>query len=305
MKQHRKLNNLRKYALLISVFALAAMLGSLWLGWNLTLWLLGIGAILSIYSMNFAPTRLLRFRGAVRLNPYQYPDLYNEVNHLTSRAGLSKTPELYLVKSKVPNAFALGTRRKPVIGISVGLVSMLSQRELQGVLAHEMSHIRNNDLFVKGLALSFGNLTNTLSTIGKLLLFLALPFYLMGMVTFPIFALLILVFSPVLNILLQLGLSRSMEFLADHDAAIITGDPIGLALALLRIDAMSKPWWRTLNPLNYKSSDWLSSHPDTAKRIEKLQSMAKQYPADIDHGWSSHQYALPSIFPGGRPYSWI
>jgi len=301
MKEHRVLNKLRKYALLISVFVLAAILGSIWMGWNLTLWILGIGAFLSIFSMNLAPSRMLRLQGAVKLNNSQNPELYEKVNQLASRAGLSNAPNLYIVKSKVPNAFALGTKEKPVIGISLGLVSMLNQRELQGVLAHEISHIKNNDLFVKGLALSFGNLTNTLSTIGKILLLFALPMYLMGMISIPIIPLLLLIFSPALNILLQLGLSRSMEFLADYDAATITHDPIGLALALLKLDALSSPWWRSLNPVMYKSVDWLSSHPDTKKRIVKLHEMAEQF--HMDDPEKSQNLTIPSFFFGKNPYS--
>jgi heat shock protein HtpX len=251
--------------------------------------------------MNLAPSRILRWQGAVKLNKYQQVELNDMVNQLASRAGLSNPPELYMVKNKVPNAFALGTKEKPVIGISIGLVSLLNQRELQGVLAHEISHIKNNDLFVKGLALSFGNLTNTLSTIGKFLLLLALPLYLMGIVSIPLFALILLLFSPVLNILLQLGLSRSMEFLADYDAGTITGDPMGLGLALLKLESLSKPWWRTLNHMTYKSSNWLSSHPETGKRIERLHEMAEQFPNYDPQSILNRR--IPSLINGESPYS--
>ena len=222
---------------------------------------------------------------------------------MAAKAHLPKSPNLYMIRSKIPNAFALGTKDKPLIGISQGLLSMLNDRELQGVLAHEISHIKNNDLFVKGLALSFGNLTNTLSTIGKFLLFLALPLYLMGIESISFIAILVLIFSPLLNIILQLGLSRSMEYLADHDAATITGDPMGLALALQRIESLSKPWWNSVNPVAYQSSDWLSSHPNTEKRIERLRDMTTQ--SSYHYPGNAYEHTQPGELFGGKPSYWL
>jgi len=299
----RIISNIRKYALLISVFVLAALIGSIWMGWNLTILILVFGALLSTFSINLAPKRILKMQGAVRLDRTYYSNLYHTVSQLASKAHLSKSPDLYMIRSKIPNAFAMGTKEKPLIGITQGLLAMLNDRELQGVLAHEISHIKNNDLFVKGLALSFGNLTNTLSTIGKFLLFLALPLYLLGVKSISLIAVLVLIFSPILNVILQLGLSRSMEYLADHDAATITRDPLGLASALQNIDSMSSPWWKSINPVSYQSSDWLSSHPNTEKRIEKLKAMSNQF-AYHDSGemYGAH---IVDNFIKTRPYFWL
>ena len=299
-KQHRNRNRLIKYLLFICVFTLAAFIGSVWLGWNITLWVLGIGSLFSIFSINIAPSKILRWRGATKLNRYYNSTLYDLVATLASRAELRQTPDLYLIKSKIPNAFALGSKDRPVVGISQGLVSLLSERELAGVLAHEISHIKNNDLFLKGLALSFGNLTQTLSFIGKLLLILSIPMYLLGAQPFSLVAILLLVVSPTLNIILQLGLSRSIEYLADYYAAILSKDPLGLASALHKIETVSRPWWRTLNPIIQASSDWLSSHPNTRKRIEKLQNMARQYKYEEPQIISN--ITIPSLLFRRNPY---
>ncbi len=277
--EHRDRNNLQKYALLIGAFALAAVIGSAWMGWPLTLGLLVGGAVLVSFSLNMAPQQILKWQGARKLDRYYYSELYETVNALARRAGLTYSPELYIVRNQVPNAFALGSKDRPIIGMTTGLISMLGERELQGVLAHEISHIKNNDLFIKGLALSFGNLTNTLSFVGRIMLLFTLPLLLMGIETISFMAVLALIFSPTLNVLLQLGLSRTMEFVADHDAAEITRDPLGLASALQRIDMRGRRWWQSLNPVNYRSSDWLKSHPDTNKRIERLKQLAREYPA--------------------------
>lgn len=270
-------NNIQKYAWLVGAFALATWLGSLWMGLELTLWILGIGGVITAFSMSRVPTQLLRWQGASKLDRYQYGQLYDMVNELARKASLTVFPDLYLLKSNQPNAFAMGTKKQPIIGLSIGLINNLSRRELQGVIAHEISHIKNNDLFVKGMARSFGNLTNTLSWVAKFLLIFAIPMFIFGM-NIPIWPLLLLAFMPTINYLLQQGLSRSMEFLADHDAADLTKDPLGLASALHKIENLSRPWWSQFNPVAYRSNDWLSSHPNTKKRIEKLKDLSAFYP---------------------------
>ncbi|MDW3191083.1 MAG: zinc metalloprotease HtpX [Cytophagales bacterium] len=269
-------NSIQKYFLLIGAFVLAAFIGSLWLGWTLSLLLLGVGAMITSISLNMSPERILRWQKARKLDRYYQVKLYQLVNALARRAGLQYSPDIYLVPNQVPNAFALGSKERPVIGITSGLVNVLNERELSGVLAHEISHIKNNDLLIKGLASSFGNLTNTLSWIGRILLLFTIPMMLLGIETLSLGAILLLVFSPALNILLQLGLSRSMEYLADHDAAMITQDPMGLASALHQIENLSTSWWtRFWKPaVTHSSDEWLRSHPDTQKRISKLRSLA-------------------------------
>lgn len=223
------------------------------------------------------------------------------VDQLARKAGIHRTPQLYLVNKNTPNAFALGTKDQPVIGITSGLLHTLNERELKGVLAHEISHIKNNDLFIKGLAASFGNLTNTLSWIGRILLIISIPLYLMGSSPISLIAVVLLIFSPGINILMQLGLSRSMEYLADHDAAMLTNDPMGLASALYRIESISLPWWQRWNPLNANGNHgWLRSHPLTRNRIMKLKEMTQSYP-QVD------QIARPRMQPMGyrkSPFAW-
>lgn len=283
----RAQSSIQKYALLFGAFGLAAAIGSIWLGWTLTLMLLGVGALITTFSLSMAPQQILRWQRAQKLDRYYQSELYQLVNHLARRAGLQYSPDVYLVNSQVPNAFALGTKEQPIIGITSGLVKVLNERELSGVLAHEISHIKNNDLLFKGLATSFGNLTNTLSWVGRLLLLFAIPMLLLGLETISIGAILLLIFSPLLNVLLQMGLSRSMEYMADHDAAVITGDPMGLASALHRIENIGRPWWAQFwkPALSQASNEWLKSHPETEKRISRLRLLA---------GRSNHQHVRRS-----------
>lgn len=291
--ESRAQNSVQKYLLLIGAFALAAAIGSLWLGWTLALILLGVGAIVTTFSLNMAPQQILRWQKAQKLDRYYQSNLYQLVNHLARRAGLHYSPDVYLVNSRMPNAFALGSKEQPIIGITSGLVNLLNERELSGVLAHEISHIKNNDLLFKGLATSFGNLTNTLSWIGRLLLLFAIPMLLLGLETISLGAILLLIFSPILNVLLQMGLSRSIEYLADHDAAMITQDPMGLASALHRIENMGRPWWAQFwkPALSQASNEWLRSHPETEKRIARLRLLAGQSKKPhIAKSYAQHDY---------------
>ncbi len=140
------------------------------------------------------------------------------------------------------NAFAVGTRKHAAIAVTDGLVRQLDMRELVGVVAHEISHVRNNDLWVMGLADMFSRTTSILSLIGQFLLFLNLPLILLSQVTVNWFAIFLLIFAPNLSALAQLALARTREFDADLNAARLTGDPDGLASALVKIERAQGGW---------------------------------------------------------------
>ena len=112
-----------------------------------------------------------------------------------------------------------------------------------------------------------------------------------------------LILSPILNTLLQLGLSRSMEFLADYDAATITRDPLGLASALQKIENMSRSWWNIFIPVPNKSVDWLSSHPSMIKRIDKLRAMMRPQEDYILN--DNYNVERPRIIFNRRPLFWM
>jgi heat shock protein HtpX len=150
-------------------------------------------------------------------------------------------------------------------------------RELTAVLAHEVAHIAHGDLRVMGLADSVSRLTSLFALTGQILLLLALPWFLVGgqMVEVNWLALLVLLLSPHLALLVQLGLSRVREFDADLKAAALTGDPEGLALALARIERASRSWLSILLPgWGNPEPSWLRTHPATAERIRRLRTLA-------------------------------
>jgi heat shock protein HtpX len=184
------------------------------------------------------------------------------------------------------NAFAVGSREQPMIGVTQGLLRSLDNRELTAVLAHEIAHIQNNDLRVMGLANAMTRLTSLLSFFGLLLLFFSIPAMWFAGQTVPVTLILLLVMAPVLHRLMLLALSRTREFDADLGAALLTNDPRGLAQALQKIDYFTNGWFRSLfwpSGQRQPQASVLLSHPPTAERVQRLLDIAD----DRGYEWES------------------
>ena len=141
------------------------------------------------------------------------------------------------------NAFTVGDREEAVIALTDGMLRRLDLRELAGVLAHEVSHIRNRDLWLMSLADLAGRLTRVMTLLGLGLVIVGLPLWLGGGAQPPVLLILLLLFAPQLTVLLQLALSRAREFDADLDAAGLTGDPDGLISALAKLERYQSGLW--------------------------------------------------------------
>ncbi len=275
-QRRHKLRNMAQSVLLLGGMALLVAA----CGWILfgPIGLIGVAAVV-IFALTFGSKlsgqMVLRMYKAERLSPAQLPEVFQIIDHLTKRAGLEKPPALYYVPSAMMNAFAVGRRDEAVIGVTDGLLRALSLRELTGVLAHEMSHIRNNDVWLMGMADLAGRLTRMMSLIGAGLLLLSLPMWLSGgsLVSFGL--ILLLVFAPQLTTLLQLALSRAREFDADLDAAGLTGDPAGLGSALAKLERQQRSHWEQILMPGRKmpEASLLRSHPPTKDRIARLSSL--------------------------------
>jgi Zn-dependent protease with chaperone function len=252
-----------------------ALLGHLIWGPEGMLQLLFFGVILALLNPVASPWLVLRLYRARPLRPTEAPELYAAVTELARRAELLAVPSLYYVPSQMVNAFAVGSRREAAVAVTDGLLRALSLREIIGVLAHELSHIRNNDLRVMGLADLMSRLTNMLSLFGQLLLFVNLPLMLAPGVQVSWWAILLLIFAPHLSLLAQLGLSRTREYDADLNAAALTGDPEGLASALAKIERRQRRLLDFLFPgRGLPEPSWLRTHPPTEERIRRLLAFA-------------------------------
>lgn len=270
-RQHAWRNRLQSVLLLLTMAGFLALLG--WLLWGpLGLVVLGVmGLATMLFTPRLQPRTVMRLYGAQPLAPEQIPELWELLARLAERAGLGFVPQLYYLPSRVLNAFAVGRRDEAAIAVTDGLLHQLSRRELLGVLAHEISHIRSQDLWVMALADLLSRATRLLSLLGQLLLLLNLPLLLLGAVTIDWYAIALLIFAPLISALAQLALSRTREYDADLGAARLTGDPDGLASALDKIERLQGGWMeRLFMSRRAAEPSTLRSHPATADRINRL-----------------------------------
>lgn len=234
------------------------------------------GAIFFLMSPRLSPAMVLRSYNARRLIPEEVPGLYRILGQLSERAGLAFVPALYYVPSSIMNAFTVGRRDRAAIVVTDGLLRTMNRDEMTGILAHEVSHVEHNDLWIMGLADAISRFTNIFSTVGFIMLALYFPLILLGGAEIPLWALGVIFLAPYAAVLLQLALSRTREYDADLNAVKLTGDPRGLAAALEKLelypmrlrDLIFMPGRKVPGP------SVLRTHPHTRKRIEKLMELA-------------------------------
>ena len=274
-RRHKMRNRAQSALILGGMALLVAVCGYILFGpWGL----IGVaGAVTGalLFGARLSSAMVLRMYKAQPLSPQQLPEVFRIIEHLASRADLDQVPKLYYVPSAMMNAFAVGQRDEAVIGVTDGLLRALNLRELTGVLAHEMSHIRNNDVWLMGMADLAGRMTRMMSLFGIGLFLFSVPMWLQGGSLVSIVLILLLVFAPQLTTLLQLALSRAREFDADLDAAGLTNDPAGLSSALAKLERQQRsPWEQILMPGRKQPEiSLLRSHPPTRERIARLSSL--------------------------------
>jgi heat shock protein HtpX len=271
---HRLQNALQTIALLAAMAALAGFLG-----WTLFgepgLWAAVLGPAIALASNGGSSEMILRLTRAQPLAPQHAPGLHRVVGLLAERAGLRRMPRLYRVPAPALNAFAAGSRDDPAIALTDGLLASLEPRELAGVLAHELSHVRAHDVWVMTLAAVVGRMTSLMSFLGQLLLFVLIPVSLFTGHGVPLAAIALLIFAPTISGLLQLALSRTREYDADVAAVEITGDPRGLASALAKLERQRGNWMQRI--FMARAPGWLMTHPSTDERIRRLMDIEREH----------------------------
>ncbi len=237
----------------------------------------GVIGLLVLMAPSIPPAAVMRLYRARKV-PRAQDQLSLILDELSRRAELPARPDLYLIPSATLNAFATGTQAHAAIGITEGLLRRLSLREVAGVLAHEVSHINNNDLRLMNLADIMTRFVQMLSYVALVLVILNVLGMLMGDAPFSWWAVIVLYFAPALSSLLQLGLSRAREFDADIEAAQLTGDPVGLASALSQLERYQGRFWEDLvYPVPARripQPSLLRTHPPTEERVARLQELS-------------------------------
>lgn len=226
--------------------------------------------------------------GAQPATREQAPRLYAIVERLAAKAHLPAIPKLYVIPEQAPNAFATGRNPNHAsVAVTAGLLEYMNDDEIEGVLAHELSHVRNYDILTSTIAATLAGAITWLAQMGRF----AMLFGIGGSRddddrgASPLVALLMIILAPIAALLLQLMISRRREFAADESAAGIVGHPYGLISALEKLGAYNKriPLEATpstaplyiVAPLGAGSifSSLFSTHPPLEERIAALRSM--------------------------------
>lgn len=279
LKSHKLRNLLHTVVFIAAMSLLMALCAALLFGEGVWLGVLAGSALAFLFLPDVSPQWVLKIYQAQQIHPQQSHQLYHIANILGQRAGLARTPVLYWIPSSTLNAFAVGSKANAAIAITDGLLRKLTQAELAGVLAHEISHVSNNDLKLMNLADVLSRMTHLMALFGMMLVLLSVPLILLGVTSVSWLGLLILIAAPTLSALLQFALSRVREFDADLEAVRLTGDPGALASALYKIEQQETGIWKRLLFPSYKQTDpsLFRSHPDTKERIKRLLGLQARY----------------------------
>ncbi len=239
-----------------------------------------VSSAIGIYMLSrVSPKVVLTLYKARPLQRGEMPELHAIMDELTINAGLPARPQLYYVPSKMMNAFAVGKREDSAVAVTDGLLRAMTLRQLSGILAHEVAHIRSGDLRVMGLADVLNRVTGFMSAMGLI----GVPLMFGTGWNIPILGLLLLIFAPTIGGLLQLALSRAREYDADLDGAALTGDPEGLASALALLERRQGAVWEglVLPGSRLPEPSLLRSHPKTEHRIARLLALRRDPSSSI------------------------
>lgn len=275
------MNNVKTFILMGALVGLFGLVGQLIGGSSGLMAALVIGSLFNFIMFFFSDRLVLRMYGAHVVSPEQAPELYAMVDRLRQRAGLPM-PVVAVAPHEQPNAFATGrSPSKAVVAVTTGILKHMPQSELEGVIAHELAHIKNRDMLIATVA---AGIAGALSNLPYLLMFGggqddegSHPFAQLGL----------LLLAPIGAMLIQFAVSRQREFEADRVGALILGRPMPLAHALVRLDDLAHripmhipPAAAPLaqvNPLAAQGgalSKLFSTHPPTAERVARLEAMA-------------------------------
>ena len=260
-----------------------------------------VGALVLSLAMNlgayfFSDQLVLRMHEAQEVSPQEAPGLHRMVEELARRADIPK-PRVFLMHEPQPNAFATG--RDPehgVVAVTTGILNVLDERELRGVIAHELAHIKNRDILVSTIAAAVASavtyLAHAVGMFGSMFLGRDEDEGDEGLS--PLQTLALALVAPIAATLIQMGSSRSREYLADQTGGEISGDPEALARALQKLEAGAvalpvegRPATASLfivSPFAGMQSilSLFSTHPRTEERVRRLREQAARMPA---RGW--------------------
>jgi len=277
------MGNTFKTAFLLTLLTLLLMfIGRAFGGQNGMILALALAAVMNFISYFYSDKIALAMYRAQPVTREELPRAYEVVERLTQKIGIPM-PKLYVIPTESPNAFATGRNPSHAsVAVTQGILNLLNDEELEGVLAHELGHVNNRDILISSVAATVAGAITMLASMGRWAMFFG------GMGGRGdrdrgggIGALLMLILAPIAASLIQLAVSRSREYQADATGAHFTGNPYALASALTKLDAYSRRLPMQATPstahlfiiqplLGMNFGSLFSTHPPIAKRIERL-----------------------------------
>ena len=276
------MGNTFKTAFLLTLLTLLLMfIGRYFGGQNGMLLALGLAVIMNFISYFYSDKIALAMYRAQPVTREELPRAYQAVERLTQKIGLPM-PKIYVIPTDSPNAFATGRNPSHAsVAVTQGILNLLTDEELEGVLAHELGHVNNRDILISSVAATIAGAITMLASMGRWAMIFG------GMDRDDrdrgggLGGLLMLIVAPIAAALIQLWVSRTREYQADATGAHFTGNPYALASALAKLDAYSRrvPMQATpstahmfiIQPLlGMNFGSLFSTHPPIAKRIERL-----------------------------------
>lgn len=279
------MNQLKTAALLTALTLLFVWIGNMLGGMAGMMIGLILAAAMNLGSYWFSDRIVLSMSHARPITPQEAPELYRTVKQLCLRADIP-VPALYVIDDPSPNAFATG--RDPqhaAVAVNTGLLQIMDRPEVEGVIAHELAHVRNRDTLISAIAATFAGAIMMIAEFARFTLFFSggsndedSPN--------PLVLLLLLFVAPIAATIIRLAISRSREYEADRGGAQISGNPLALASALRRLEqgnqvlpnraAPANASLYIVNPFSGKGLlSLLSTHPPTEERVRRLEALAR------------------------------
>jgi heat shock protein HtpX len=274
-------NWFKTFMLMAGIVALFGVVGAALGGANGMLIALMIAAMMNVYAYWFSDKVVLKMYNARQVDEQSAPQFYRMVRELAQNAQLPM-PKVYIIDEAQPNAFATGRNpENAAVAATTGIMRILSERELRGVMAHELAHVKHRDTLISTIS---ATIAGAISSIGSF-----------GMMfgggrdrgVHPAVAILVMILAPIAAMLIQMAISRAREFEADKAGAEISNDPAALAAALKKIHDYARQipiqaaeqhpetaQMMIINPLSAGGIKGLfSTHPTTEERIARLMAM--------------------------------
>ena len=284
---HKTQNTLRTFALIAGLTALLLVVGQVVGGRSGLVFFAGIAVVMNLAMYWFSAPMALKMSKAVAVDEAEAPELHRMISRLAVRAGIPK-PKVYATPAEQPNAFATGRNPKnAAIAVTQGIVQALSPRELEGVLAHEMAHIKNRDILIASIAAMVAGAISAIANFLQFSMFFGGgnddegPLGLIGTIA-------TIILAPMAAMVIQMAVSRQREYQADATGAEFLGDGNALADALetlergshaipLAVNPATAPLY-IVNPLAAFGGRGMmklfSSHPPTAERVRRLRLLS-------------------------------